>query len=37
MYKTKNEYVYYLAETGEWLACGVVVHGLDCDYIEWFI
>lgn len=32
-----DDYVYKLAETGEWLRCGIIIHGVDCDYIKWFI
>jgi len=28
--------IYLLEVTGDWLLCGEIVDGVDCDYIHWF-
>jgi len=27
--------IYCLCETGDWLLCGIIKNGIDCNFIEW--
>ncbi len=31
-----GKYIYDWCETGDWIICGEVVNGRDCDFIKWY-